>query len=103
MAAAKETGFFRGAGGTVFEMDLPLTEVMQNQLSRRELTRVANAEGDPYDEQGTASEPRVPVAPAKNASKADWVAYALKVDPELTADDADAMTRDDLVEMYGSK
>lgn len=97
----KETGFFLGAGGSVFEMDLPLPEVMQDQVTRRQLVRVANADGAPYVEPAAETEDEGPKRPAKNASKNDWVGYALTVDENLTVDDADAMSRDDLIEKYG--
>jgi hypothetical protein len=88
-----ETGFFRGAGGTVFELDLPLSEVMQDQATRGQLVRV-NEDGSPFE-----AEP--PKQPALGASKAEWVGYALAVDKKLTVDAADAMTRNDLAEKYG--
>jgi hypothetical protein len=47
MAAAKETGFFRGSGGAIWEMDLPLPELYGEQLAKRELVRV-EADGSPY-------------------------------------------------------
>ena len=105
---AAETGFFRGSAGWVLELSLPLDENMQSQVTRHQLVRVANADADPYvapeaaPDDGLAKDDG-PKPPAKNASKNDWVGYALKVDPDLTVDDADAMSRDDLVEKYGSK
>jgi hypothetical protein len=44
-----------------------------------------------------------PERPADSALKGDWVAYALHVDKALSADDAEAMTKADLIELYGSK
>lgn len=38
--------------------------------------------------------------PAKSASKADWVAYAVAT-TDLTTEDAEAMTRDELAELEG--
>lgn len=91
-----EIGYFRGSGGIVFDYTLPLTEHQQYQLTRGELVRV-NEDGSAY----TEAEP--PKQPALSASKVDWVGYARSVDPDLTVDDADAMTRNDLAEKYGSK
>jgi len=101
-----ETGFFRGAGGGVFELQLPLSENFENQRVRGQLVRV-NEDGshyeEPRDEDDADGQGDELVPPAKNASKDEWVGYALKVDPELTVDDADAMTRNDLIEKCGAK
>jgi hypothetical protein len=128
-----QSGHFRGAGGTVWEMDLPLRELYGQQLAKGELVRV-NADGSPWTGGTTpvqggeevAVDPRdleiarlraaleemqapvVPVddqpkRPADNALKPEWVAYALKVDSKLTEADAEAMTKADLIELYGSK
>jgi len=43
-----------------------------------------------------------PEEPNKSASKADWAAYAVATDANLTAEEADKMTRDDLAAKYGS-
>jgi hypothetical protein len=40
-----------------------------------------------------------PAAPNKSATKAEWVAYAVSVGAD--ADEAEAATRDDLIETYG--
>lgn len=100
--AEVETGFFRGAGGGVFELPLPLSENFENQRIRGQLTRVA-PDGSQYEEPSEVDEPVELVAPAKSATKDEWVGYALKVDPDLTVDEADAMTKNDLFEMYGAK
>lgn len=86
-----ETGFFRGAAGTVFQMDLPLTEVMQDQATRGQLVRV-NEDGSPF-------ETEAPKRPADSAGKPAWVGYA--VSRGASVDDADAMTKNDLIEKYG--
>jgi hypothetical protein len=91
---ATEIGFFRGAGGIVFDFYLPLSENQQHKVTRGELVRV-NEDGSPY---GTDSTPK---RPADSALKAEWVGYALAVDKNLTVDDADAMTKNDLIEKYG--
>lgn len=98
--AEQETGFFRGAGGGVFELALPLSENLENQRIRGQLFQVANAAGDPLN---PADEPAEPKRPADSALKQEWVGYALAVDKDLTVDDADAMTKNDLIELYGSK
>ncbi|MFC4006636.1 hypothetical protein ACFOY2_05350 [Nonomuraea purpurea] len=94
----RETGWFRGAGGIVWQMDLPLPEVMADQLTKGYLTRV-NQDGSPYAEK-SADEPEQP--PAANASKAIWVGYAHRVHG-VPIDDAEALTKHDLMELYGSK
>lgn len=94
----KETGHFRGAGGAVFEMDLPLAEPYQYQANRGQLVRV-NPDGSPY----TGEQPEEKKMPAVNASKPEWVGWAIHVDNKLSVDDADAMTKNDLIEKYGQK
>lgn len=96
-----ETGFFRGAGGAVLELALPLSENMRNQEIRGELRRV-NEDGTPYEAHGamdlTAGTFRVP---GVNAPKNEWVGYA--VSQGMSVDDADGMTKNDLVERFGKK
>lgn len=47
MAEPKETGFFRGTGGAIWEMDLPLSPLMGEQLAKQDLVRV-NEDGSTY-------------------------------------------------------
>lgn len=104
--AEAESGFFRGAGGGIFELPLPLSENFQSQLTRGQLTRVS-ADGsqyeEPADDDAEPAEPAEPAAPAKSAVKDEWIGYARSVDPDLSIDDADAMTKNDLIEKYGPK
>ncbi|RSN65423.1 hypothetical protein DMH01_03330 [Amycolatopsis sp. WAC 04182] len=103
--ADKETGFFRGEGGVVFEMDLPLSEVMADKVTRGTLRRV-NEDGTPWrdeSEQDVASEGSdltngVTPRPAVNASKAEWVGYAVTA-LGMNADDAEAATKQDLIDL----
>lgn len=90
--------------GTVMLHDLPLPSGIADRVSRGDL-RLVNADGTPLveGEPAPVAEPQVPKEPGKSASKADWVAYALAVDPDITDEDAQAMTRDGLVELYGTK
>jgi hypothetical protein len=98
---AEESGFFRGSGGVVWEMRLPLSEDMAEQLTKGYLTRVCE-DNTPYDEAGPEreqpAEPEQP--PAANASKAHWIGYAVRVH-SVKPDDAEAMTKNDLIEKYG--
>lgn len=94
-----ETGFFRGAGGSIFELDLPLSEVMQNQLTRGQLVRV-NEDGTPFEAHGAMDLVNGEIRrPGVNAPKNEWVGYA--VSQGSSVDDADAMTKSDLIEKYG--
>lgn len=100
--ADRETGWFRGSGGSVWEMDLPLTEAMAEQLLKGYLTRV-NEDGTQYAEplaEGQV-EPDVEQPPPANASKAAWIGYAVRVHG-VRPDDAEAMTKPDLIEKFGS-
>jgi hypothetical protein len=97
--AAAETGFFRGAGGGIFELSLPLSENFEQQRVRGQLVRV-DENGDPWTDQAAPADDG-PVRPPVNAPKNEWVGYAVAVDADLTIDDADAMTKNDLIEKYG--
>lgn len=91
------TAFYRGEGGTIWEMDLPLSEVMQQKVTKGYLKRV-NPDGTPYVEPVE----QAPGRPARTASKAEWVGYAVRaggVDPDA----AEAMTKQDLVETFGGE
>lgn len=102
---ATETAFYRGEGGVVWEMDLPLSEVMQEKVVKGTLRRV-DADGMPYveasepDEGGSDLTNGVPPRPPQSAGKAEWVGYAVLVG-EMTVDDADAMTKADLIDKFG--
>ena len=89
-----DTGFFKGEGGTIWEMDLPLPEVMQEKVVKQYLKRV-NEDGTPYVEDAEQE----PQRPATSAKKAEWVGWA--VHNGMDPDDADAMTKDDLIEKFG--
>lgn len=92
---AAETHHYMGEGGAVWSYDLPLPEPIQEKVTKGYLRRV-NADGSPW----APSEPKAEQRPAQNASKADWVGYAVRMhgaDP----DEADGMTKADLVEKYG--
>lgn len=92
---AEETVYIRGENGLVMEHRLPLPDGVAHRLAKGYLQQV-NADGSPLSDQ-----PAAPDRPAKTASKTDWVAYAVAVDPDLAPDDADAMTKADLVDKYG--
>lgn len=100
-----ETGWFRGEGGVIWPMTLPLNEVMAQKLVKGYLTRV-NEDGSPYAEPvpdgEEPAEPQLEKPPAANAPKAEWIGYAHRVH-KVPIDDAEAMTKTDLMERYGSK
>lgn len=89
-----EVGYFRGQGGIVIDLTLPLAESLQHQVTRGQLVRV-NPDGSTWSDQPEVKRPAV------NASKNDWVGYA--VSQGMPVDDADAMTKNDLIEKFGSK
>ncbi|MEU6858831.1 hypothetical protein AB0B28_08160 [Glycomyces sp. NPDC046736] len=78
----------RGEGGSVFTYDLPLPKDIEKRLMKGYLTQVSDVAA-PLDEAKR---------PAKNAAKAAWVGWAVRVHG-LTPDDADAMTLADLKEL----
>jgi hypothetical protein len=87
-----------GEGGTIFEMVLPLSEPIEDRLLKGYLKRV-NADGTPY--RGKSDR----VQPPAYAPKRDWVGWAVQIsqstDSPITPDDAEALTKQDLIEMYG--
>lgn len=106
--AEKETGFFLGEGGSIIEMDLPLAEGIAQRVEKGAIVRVANADGDPYEPpespQGDSALDQVAMyaPPQPSASKAAWVGYAVR-HGGMTAEGADALTKNDLVERYGGR
>jgi len=93
--------FVRGEGGAVFKLDLPLHESIEERLAKGYIQRVANADGDPYVE--GADTPKVveppKERPALSAPKRVWVAWAGVNGMDL--DEAEAATKDDLIEKFG--
>lgn len=104
-----ETIYLRGEGGGIHAMDLPLPESIAERLTKGMLQRV-NKDGTPYREPGPGPEadkepeaptPTLPTAePAKTAHKAEWVGWAVR--QGATPEDADGMTKADLIERYGT-
>lgn len=108
-----ETIYLRGEGGGIHAMDLPLPEPIEERLRKGMLQRV-NKDGSPYTEPspekptsaGKVPDPGTQVPgppltePAKTANKADWVGWA--VVKGATAEEADGMTKGDLIEKYGT-
>lgn len=94
----------RGEGGAVFEMTpSKMTDDMRARLRAGRLRRV-NPDGSPYNADVAASaaaevQDTGPMErPAKSAPKTVWVEYAVRT-LGLTAEEADRMTRQDLIEL----
>lgn len=94
------SGYFRGSGGQILQMDLPLPEVYADQVTRGHLKRV-NADGSPYsgDADGAAEGAPPVERPAQSAPKGEWIGWAVAqgADPEAAA----GMTKADLIDRYG--
>lgn len=89
----------RGEGGSVFRLALPLHESVADRLARGHLTRV-NEDGSEWSGDAEPSVPSLPAErPAQGAPKAEWVGWA--VAKGARPDDAEAMTKTDLIERYG--
>ena len=96
-----ETGHFRAQGGQIIGLTLPLNENMQRQADRHELVRV-NPDGSPYEAQAAPDQTDGTVRrPGVNAPKNEWVGYA--VSQGMSVDDADAMTKADLIDKFTGK
>jgi hypothetical protein len=94
-----ETIHILGEEGAIFELaPSAITQFIADRLSKGYLKRV-NADGTPFVED------TVRVQPAPYASKAEWVGWAVhasqSTDSPITPDDADALTKSDLIELYG--
>ncbi|TDD25050.1 hypothetical protein E1287_37600 [Actinomadura sp. KC06] len=104
MGAEHETAYFRGEGGSVFAMDLPLPEVMAEKLVKGYLRRV-NEDGTPYAEPvENGGEDGEVTRPTQSAPKAEWVGYAVRHPDEsrrMSPDDAEALTKQDLIDLFG--
>lgn len=88
-----ETWLIRGEGGGIVKMSLPLHEVVAHQLLKGFARRV--------NEDGTDWTPeQAPERPPVTARKLDWVAWAVHKGEK--PDDAEAWTKQDLIEKYGA-
>lgn len=90
-----------GEGGSVFELALPLHETIAEKLAKGHIRRVL-PDGTPYVE-GDRPEgvPALPESrPALNAVKAEWVGWA--VVQGLKPDEAEGLTKADLIERFGA-
>jgi hypothetical protein len=94
------TVHIRGEGGSIFELDVPLHETIEEKL-RKGLVQRVNADGTAYTgAAGADSVPGLPTQrPANSAVKAEWVGWA--VAQGASVEDAAALTKADLVERYG--
>lgn len=93
-------GYFRGTGGVIHEMALPLAEAYADQVTKGTLVRV-NDDGSRYSGEAADASEGAPVTerPAQSANKALWVGWAVHNGAEL--DDAEAMTKTDLIQQFG--
>lgn len=89
---SEEVGYFRSTNGIIHEFRLPLAEHFQDQADKRQLVRV-NKDGSAF-----GGEADTPVKPNPGSSKALWVGWA--VYKGLDPDEAEALTRNDLAEMF---
>lgn len=88
-----------GEGGSVFLMDLPLHPAIEERLMKGYLKRV-NPDGSPFVERSAAPATQ----PPPYGSKKEWVGWAVaeserRGDP-ITPDDAEALTKQDLIERF---
>lgn len=109
MGAVPETAHYLGEGGVPWEFDLPLTEVLQEKVTKGYLRRI-NADGSQYiepvdapvDDSGPPPPtPPVEQPPALNAPKAEWVGHAVRVGG-MAPGDAEGLTKQDLIDKFGT-
>lgn len=94
--------FVQGFAGLPFKLDLPLHEALADQLTKGYLRRVANLAGDPYvpEEESPEVAALPEERPALDADQKSWVGWAVK--NGSTPDDAEALTKTDLIEKFGT-
>lgn len=105
--AADETVHILGEGGGIFELSVPLHETIADKLAKG-LVRRVNSDGTPYDEHARpAGTEATDSRPGVRAGKEDWVVWAVAESERrgepITVDDAQALTKDVLIERYGVK
>jgi len=88
--------FVKGGGGLIIKMRLPLHETIADQLTKGHVRQV-HEDGSPY----IAPAGDTLARPATSAAKAEWVGYAVRAGG-MSPDDAEAMTKTDLVERFGA-
>ncbi|WP_018219199.1 hypothetical protein [Salinispora vitiensis] len=106
----QQTGHFKGEGGVIWEMALPLPETQADKVTKGYLRRV-NADGSPYtpppaDGQPESSGQRPAVLPGgeweslpdRGALKAEWVGWVVR-NLGTAPDDVEAMTKHDLIDL----
>lgn len=103
-----ETAYFRGEGGVIWEMTLPLPAAQMDKLRKGYLVRV-NRDGTPWAGDGPTPPAAAPAAgdagadapqprlPDTRAPKADWVGWVVR-HCGLAPDDAEALTKQDLID-----
>lgn len=102
-----DTVHILGEGGGIFELSLPLHETIADKL-KKGLVRRVNSDGSPFDEHArpAGTEPS-DARPPVNARKEDWVAWSVaesaRREAPITVDDAQALTKEQLIEAYGVK
>jgi hypothetical protein len=104
MATAPEVAHYKGPGGVVWTMALPLDKILAKQ-ERKGILRRVNPDGTPYAEPAPpppagGGQPPALDPPAQSAVKAEWVGYAVRAGG-LTVDDAEALTKQDLIDRFG--
>ncbi|WP_369778839.1 hypothetical protein [Streptomyces sp. R33] len=95
-----ETIHILGEGGGIHAMDLPLPEGIAERLAKGHLRRV-NEDGSPYEEGGPETVAPPVEQPPQSAAKALWVGWAIANGAD--ADEAEAMTKQDLIDAYGGE
>lgn len=96
----------RGEGGSVIPMELPFPEHIADRVAKGHIVRV-HPDGSPWtDDPAPAAGPEVaeghdggPTRPKPAEAKATWVAYAETLG--MPHDEADAMTKADLIKRFG--
>jgi hypothetical protein len=92
----------QGTGGQVVALDLPLHPDVAKRLERGQLRRV-KSDGSLYAEhERPLDAPDLPdKRPALSALKPEWVGWAVK--NGMAVDEAEALTKPDLIEKFGAK
>lgn len=93
-----EVRWYRGEGGVVWKLELPLTTEMADQVRLGRLVEVPEPKGGEVD---TSSQRVAAREPNANEPKSVWMEYAIA--HGMSRQDANNTSRNDLIAKFGSK
>jgi hypothetical protein len=96
-------GIHAAETGPIHPGDVHVDDPELQEAQETALTEAVFVQGEDVTEATRAAAGKDTVQrPAQSAAKADWVDYALHANAELSREEAEAMTKADLIETYGT-